>query len=800
MKVPISWLREYVEFDATAEELAEKLTFSGIEVEGIARIGEGCEGVVAGEVLSIEKHPDADRLRLCRVTDGGEEVSVVCGADNFEVGDKVAFAAVGAKLPGGMKIKKVKIRGQISEGMMCAEDELGLSDEHTGIMILPRDTVTGTALNDVIGPPETVLEVEITWNRADCLSITGIAREVAALFGSELKMPGISFVETGIPVDELASVDVADPELCPRYTARVLSDIVLGPSPMWMQRRLLLCGVRPISNVVDITNYVLLECGHPLHAFDYDLLADHRIVVRRAETGEKITTLDGIERSITTEMLVIADGERPIALGGIMGGAGSEIRDNTVRVLLESACFHAPNIRHTSSQLELLTESSHRFERGVDIATVEWASRRAAALMAEYAAATVSPGVIDTCPQPGPGPRVECVFDHVRSVIGVDVEDDVIVAILESLAIPIVEKGADSCVVEAPTFRPDLEIEADLIEEVARIHGLDKVEAVEPVAMIVPGADDVPTRSVQSCRNNLIALGLSETMNYSFLSERLLDTFRTDDRDTRVVLPNPVSADYAVLRTSLVPQMVESLGRNLARQVATVAFFEIGRTFFKNADGVIGERENVCIGLLGKVGRGGLDFRRPVEPEEMFLWLKGIIENLCTAMRVTDLRFSRSDHPCLEEGWSAEVSVGGDSGVFGLVTEGIRHGWRMTEPVGVAEIPVAALIGDVFATPELKPVPQYPAVVRDMALIVDENIRHEDVLEIVRKAAQNELTEVDLFDIFRGRSVGQGKKSLAYSLVYRSSERTLTDEDANAYHVVIKDALKNALNVEIREG
>ncbi|MBN2302761.1 MAG: phenylalanine--tRNA ligase subunit beta, partial [Lentisphaerae bacterium] len=500
-------------------------------------------------------------------------------------------------------------------------------------------------------------------------------------------------------------------------------------------------------------------------------------------------------------MLVISDGNKPVAVAGVMGGEGSEIRSETCRVLLESAGFDPANIHATSCALDLATESSHRFERGVDIWTVEWASRRAASLMADLASARVAPGVIDTCPEILiTRPRIVCVFDHVRSSIGINITDKEITNILESLQIHVVERSATSCVVEAPTFRRDLEIEADLIEEVARMYGLDKVQAAEPVARIVPHVVDEKVRSVESCRAALIGLGLCETMNYSFVSHRLLDLFGTDDMGNRVTLPNPVSADHSVMRNSLIPQMLESLGRNQARQIPTAAFFEIGKVFRRKTDDRIEEDRNICIGLMGKVGRTGLNMRKPVEPEEMFLWLKGILEQLFAAVHIEGVKFKAIDYSCFEPGWSVSISLGKANGMLGLLNRALSSEWRMGEPIGIAEIPIEPLLGKVFTPIVLTPIPLYPSISRDMALIVDENVTHEQIVEIVHGAGQKHLTDIVLFDIFRAKGVGEGKKSLAYSLVYRSLEKTLTDEDANRYHEAIKDSLRNELKVEIREN
>ena len=800
MKVPIGWLRDYVAVDAAPGEIAERLTFSGVEVEGIETVGSDWQGVVAGEILGVSPHPRADRLRLCRVADGRGELQVVCGADNFEVGDKVALACMGCTLPGGMKIRESKLRGEISRGMLCAEDELGLSDDHSGILLLPRETPAGTPLAEVLGPPETVLDLEITWNRPDCLSIAGIAREVAALFGAELRLPDTAVKESSVPVEDLAQVVIQAPDDCPRYTARVLQDVRIGPSPLWMQRRLSLCGVRPISNIVDVTNYVMLECGQPLHAFDYRLLSDRRIIVRRARPGESMATLDGTSRGLSEDMLVIADADQAVAVAGVMGGAGSEIRADTQTVLLESAVFSPPGIRRTSSRLGLSTESSHRFERGVDIGGAERWSRRAAGLMADLSGGSLARGVVDVYPGETLAREVSCRFGRLQSLVGVEVRPERAVSILASLELPVVRSDAESCTVSVPTFRPDIRIEADLIEEVARMVGLDQVPATVPQAHAAPEPDDRSARAMRACRATLIGLGLTEAMSYSFLSAPLLDMFGLDTPDQRVALPNPVSTDYAVMRSSLVPQLGESLARNLARQVHDVGLFEMGRVFLRNEKKAFVEQERVAIGLMGKMGRVALDRRRPVEAEEMFLWMKGILEALAAARR-RPISFEPAESACLEPGWAVAVSADGvPCGMMGLLCSRIRTDWRMAEPVAVAEVGLAALCRNALDVPAARPVPAYPAVDRDLAVIVDESVTHARILQVIRAAAPKELTDVELFDIFRAEGIGLGRKSLAYSLVYRSLERTLTDEDANGFHDRIRNSLKQELNAEIRES
>jgi len=801
VKVPVSWLKEYVAFDASPEELAERLTFSGTEVEAIDVVGASYEGVVVGEVKEKRPHPGADDLFVCVVSDGERDHGVVCGAPNFKVGDKAPFAPVGAVLPGGVKVKAAVIRGEKSAGMLCAEDELGISDHHSGLVLLPEGTRTGTPLAEVMGPEETVLTLEVTWNRPDCLSIIGIAREVAALFDSRLRKPSVEFDERGDPVESLGSVVVEDAVGCPRYTARVTSGVKIGPSPMWMQRRLSLSGVRPIANVVDITNYVMIECGQPLHAFDHRLLAEHRIIVRRAEDGETMTTLDEVERDLNPEVLVIADPRGAVAVAGVMGGAGSEIAEDTSVVLLESACFDAASIARTSWELGLATESSHRFERGVDVAGVDWASRRATSLMLSLAGGAAAKGVVDVCGRAAAERKIRCRYSRCRGLLGVDIGGEEIVSILGRLELGAVQEDDDGCTVSAPSFRPDLAIEADLIEEVARLHGLEGVPASVPRCRVVPDADDVRTKALLACRGNLIGLGLSEIMNYSFVSEGLLEGFDAEVRSRRVALPNPVSSEYGILRTRLAPQMVESLGRNLARQVLEARFFEIGKVFLQGEGGEVCEEEHLCIGLMGRALRSGLEGKRLPTPGEMFLWLKGVVEQLCLIQHLDGVQVRVAGHQAFEPGWVVDVLCDDrPCGVLGLVDSGIRGKWRMSEPIGVAEMVVDPLLRGFSGRRELGPSSVYPGVTRDVALIVDEAVSHEEIVGAIRSTAPQELTRIELFDIFRDEGIGAGKKSLAYSLTYRSLERSLTDEEANAYHESIKDSLKSGLEVEIREG
>lgn len=801
MRVPISWLKEYVDFEDTPQGLAERLTMSGTEVEAIVSVGGAFEGVVVGEIVRVERHPNADKLTLCTVRTGAGEQTVVCGAPNARVGLKAPFAPAGVTLPNGVKLEARKVRGVLSAGMLCAEDELGLSDDHTGLMELDPQWAPGTPLSEVLGPPDTVLELEITPNRPDCLSVIGLAREVAALYGVRWRKPEVHLRESDEPVETLTRVEVLDSEGCPRYTARVLKNVRIGPSPMWMRLRLERSGIRSINNVVDITNYVMLECGQPLHAFDYDLLEEHRIVVRRFREGEKLATLDGIERPMDTKMLVIADAKRPVAVAGVMGGAGSEIRPETTRVLLESACFKPQDNRATAKRLGLSTESSYRFERGVDIESVEWASRRAAALMAELAGAQIARGVIDVYPQPYRRKRVACRYERLRNLLGMDATPMDVQRVFHNLGFSVVASDEASCTVEVPGFRVDVEMEADLIEEYARVTGLDRIPAPAPRAQRVPGATDRPARALLRCREFLAGLGLSEILNYSYIADRLLDMFAMAPKERRVVLSNPINVEQATLRPSLIPQMVETLGRNAARQIRTARFYEIGRVFFKDDSGQAQEEERLAVGLMGAAGRAGLDWRKPVSTEEMFLWTKGVWQMLARALRLFEPSERCAVLPWAEEGAAVELLVENEPvGVLGLVRGALRAEWRIAEPLGVFEIRMAPVLRRLFAISAYRPVPVYPCIVRDAAIVVEDGVSHAQILQVVREAAPPELESVDLFDVFRHESLGPGRKSMAYAFTYRSSKRTLTDEEANHYHDMLKAALKQKLGVEVREG
>ena len=597
MKLPVSWLAEYIDIsDLSVQELADRITFAGIEIEGIEEVGVDFTGICAALVKTCEPHPNSDHLHVCTVFDGKEDLQIVCGAPNCRAGLVTPLAHIGAKVPeGGETLKKGKLRGVESFGMLCSARELKLSDDHSGILELDPATKPGTPLAELYADrkPETVFDVEITWNRGDCLSIIGIAREFAAILGRPVKMPPVDFPElSDAAAKDLCSVRIDNPAACPAYTARVLPHVERLPSPEFMRKRLELCGMRSIDVVVDVSNYVMLECGQPLHTFDYrQVRGGHSIVVRNARDGEKIRTLDGQDRALDPSMLLISDPEGPLAVAGVMGGEGSEIEPDTTSVLLEAASFAAPGIKSTATKLDLHTESSHRYERGVDPFLVDWASRRACHLLVKYAAATVASGtVLDD--RRDHAPRVVRLrFRRATDVIGMDLPADRQVAILESLGFKVESRDEAGASFVVPTWRLDCTDECDLIEEIARMNGLGALPDVVPAAQVVPGADDSAVRAASLCRRTLAGLGFQEIVNYSFTAPAVLDPFFSSQAEHRIRIPNPVSADHSVLRDSLVPQVFATLAYNQSRGVDTAAVFEAGRVFTRTIDGAPTEDE-----------------------------------------------------------------------------------------------------------------------------------------------------------------------------------------------------------------
>ena len=780
MKLPLSWLNEFVKIDdLDPKELAEKLTRAGLQVESIETVGGAplSDLIVVAEVLECVPHPDSDHLHVCKVTDGAAEYQVVCGAPNMRQGIKTAFAKIGALIPeGGFKIKKGKLRGVESFGMCCSEKELQIGAGESGIIEFPAETPNGAPVRDVAAQekPETVFEIEVTWNRPDALSVVGIAREYAAILGRELKLPAVDFVESDVDVNGEVKVAVEDPVKCPRYTARVVASVEDGPSPEIIAKRLELCGVRSLGLVVDVTNYVMLELGQPMHAFDHTKLKDRTIVVRTARPGETMKTLDGIERRLDESMLVICDAERPNAVAGVMGGEESEIAAGTKTVLLESALFEPASTKYTATKLGLNTESSYRYIRGVDKDLADFASRRAAHLLQKYGRAVMAKGVVDVDNRSRPlNPDVTLDFDRARRLIGIPVDDATMKRLLVSLGLEL--KGEN--VFGIPSWRWDLTLEADLVEEIARLYGLDNIPDTMPSAPSVSALSDAPFQARTRLRELCLALGFSEAMHYSFLSEAEIRPFRFADV---LASPDPVSAEYSVMRPSLLPQLMQSLGRNASHQQETAMLFETGKVFKSGP----AEEERLALGFVGPVGREALRRRGALSEEEAVLWMKGIVTELVAKLHAGHLEFAPVDHPAFTKGAALTVRLNGrDIGVMGAVSQKLRHPYRLTTQLVLCEMELKPLLKKTDVLGKVSAVPQFPAVKRDVSLVARKGVTNEEIVRLIKQNGGKELVKVELFDVF--------KDSRAYALEFRSAERTLTDEEVGRTFQRIVEALKS---------
>jgi phenylalanyl-tRNA synthetase beta chain len=826
MKVTLNWLKQYTDFAWSPAELAERLTMLGLEVEGVHRIGGEFEGVVVAQVLSREKHPNADKLSVCRVQDGQGERQIVCGAQNFQAGDKVPLVLPGHTLPGGpgaepLTIKVGKIRGVESHGMMCSGRELGLSEDADGLWILDAGAPVGRPFAEYLNRSvsDVLFDLEVTPNRPDLNSVLGIARELSALTGNPLRLPAVgdsapNQVAASGSLEDWAGVRIEDPELCPRYTARIIRGVTIGPSPDWLRRMIENVGLRSINNVVDVTNYVMLETGQPLHAFDLSLLGiaagqtQPTIVVRRARSGERFTTLDGQDRLLDDTMLLIADETRAVALAGIMGGQNSEIRESTREVLLESACFKPSNIRFTSKRLGLKTDASYRFERGADIGCTAWASQRAADLIAQTAQGTVLPGVIDAFPGQSAPRRITLRHAKVKALLGVDIPSDEQQRYLQRLALEL-ELESEAAAADAgsvedrstfriPTFRVDLKRETDLIEEIARLYGVDKIPSTPPRGAIGSHANDAIHDQLAEMRRILTGLGLSEAQGQTLIAQRAATLGQTLlGTDAVVSLSNPLSSDMNVLRPSLLPGLLDSLRHNVNHKSLDLALFEIGRVF-NHAEAAPREERRVGLALTGL---RYAPFWTGAEREARcdLHDLKGVIEGFLDQFGLRGAQYvrqTRADPLFLE---CACVVLGKQTlGMLGQMQPLLARQYDLRDPVMLAEFSADLLLARRSPARGFKSLPAFPAIRRDLALMVPESTTHEAVVNTVRQLKPPHLESVELFDVFRGKTVVAGQKSMAYAFLYRHAERTLTDDEVNQAQEKLTAELTRRLSATIR--
>ncbi len=778
MKVSLNWLRRYVEINVSLDELCKKMIQAGFEVDGIDDLSQTIKNVVVGRIVKLEKHPDADKLQICQLDVGGETpIQIVTGADNVFEGALVPVALHDSYLPNGMHIKKGKLRGVASNGMLCSGEELCLKEgdfkgaEVHGILILQEDHPAGTDMRSILGLDDIVIDFSVTANRPDCQSILGIAREVAVVLDTELKRPKPVYKTKGGNINDHISVAVEDYDLCPRYMGRVVTNVRIAESPEWMKKCLKAAGMRPINNIVDITNFVMLETGQPMHAFDLRDVRGGKIIVRRARDGEIMTTLDEKEHRLSSDMLVIADAEQPSCLAGIMGGLDSEIKNDTTSIFFESAKFRRDSVRHTARTLGLRTESSARFEKGVDILNPEYALERALGLIYDLDAGDIMDGVIDRN-QGLPRERVlHVAVPSVNALLGVDISAEKMVEILNRLSIQTALSG-DILTCRIPSFRDDIEGRADIAEEVMRIYGYDHIAGTPMQGSIIRGKRSHDRLCADRIKARLVAQGLSEIMTYSFISSKALDMLEISAEDERrrvVTLHNPLGEEYSVMRTQLISSMLTVLSTNYKRKTSSARFFELSKVFIPESlplDKQPKERSALSIGLYGE--------------EEDFFSLKGLVEDVLSAFEIHPT-YERASEPYLHPGRQAAAIMEREAvTIFGEVHPDITVRFGIEARVYVAEIRVDLLEKLKKSIILYKPLPRFPAVERDLALTCDRELAVAEIEETIRAWGGKNLESVELFDVYEGAQISKGQKSVAYRLVFRSAESTLKDEDVEA--------------------
>ena len=795
MKLPMSWLSDYMDMTGiTPKEYSDRMTMSGSKVEGVENLGAEIDKVVAGKVLTCEDHPDSDHLHVCTVDAGtGETLQIVCGAPNVKAGIIVPVALHGSTLPGGVKIKKGKLRGVVSNGMLCAHDELGISEgllgyePEYGILILPDDTPIGTDIKDIFGLNDNVVEFEITSNRPDCFSVIGLARESALTFDRKFAIPEVKFSENSEKIQDSISVEVLDKDKCQRYCARMVKNVKIGPSPKWMRERLNACGVRSINNIVDITNYVLLEYGQPMHAFDLRDIQDNKIIVRRAEDGEVIKTLDEQDRTLTSDDLVIADGNRAVAIAGVMGGFNSEVKDDTATVIFESATFDGASVRLTAQRAGLRTESSSRYEKGLDYNNTVPAVERACQLVEELGCGEVCGGMIDVMGNVTKKEPLPFRPEKINKFLGTDIPVEDMIKYFNGLEIAV---DTDKMTVTPPTFRPDLEGEADIAEEVARFYGYDKIPTTLLSGEATLGGKNTDQKLNDKINQILCAEGMNEIYTMTFVSPSYFEKINlpADSPFRNVVkITNPLGEDTSVMRTSTIPSMMEILSRNYNYRNSDARLFELGKIFLpKEGEKLPDEPVIITLGMYGA--------------DEDFFTLKGTVETLLDELHVKNVEFAAvTDEPTYHPGRTAKVTANGILlGIIGEIHPSVSRKYDIDVPCYMAELSFDAVKTAINDDIKYKPLPKFPAVTRDIAMLVDKDIAVAQIEEIIRNTSGKLLEEVKLFDVYEGEQIPENKKSVAYSAVFRAPDRSLTGEEVQEVFDKILKNLEKKLNAQLR--
>lgn len=810
MQVSIKWLKDYIDFTETPEQLADKLTMAGIPVENVVDPGEGLEKVVTGRIEKLEPHQNSDHLQICTMNVGlAENIIIVTGAQNVAEGQVVPVAMVGAHLPNGMKISKGKLRGVASNGMLCSAQELKLDleklpeEQKTGIFILPSDTPVGIPAKDVLGLNDVVLEFELTANRADCFSVFGLVREIAAITGNKPHFPEIKVNEDdNTKLNDIFSVEIADPDLCSRFSTRMLKNVKIGPSPEWMQQRLEGAGIRSINNVVDVTNFVMIELGHPMHAYDYDKITGKKLIARRAIEGEELHTLDDTSRKAKGEMLVIADSEKAAGLAGIMGGFETEITDTTTTVILESADFYGPCIRRTARACGLSSEASGRFERGVDSETTIKALDRAAQLLQEMGACTVCEGIVDVYPNPKQANYVTFTPEQINNHLGTNIAKDVMLNIITSVGFDVTKDENDEITVKVPSWRNDVTCMADISEEIARLHGFDKIKSTLPNGVSMQGTQSAKQTFIDKVKASLSSQGLYETISFALTNEETFNKLNIpQDSPLRKAVPimNPLSDEYPLVRTTLLSSIFDNLARNLARKNDDVALFEVGSVFFPKALPVT-ELPDEVVKIAGAItGRRNAQGWNQTNDMVDFYDAKGIIEELLANLRVTRYTVEAGTHYAMHPGKTALFKKGRDViATVGEVHPAVLSAYGITKPVYIFELDATTVMKYMAKDLKYKALPKYPATSRDLAMLVDVDVNAADIEKAMTKAAGQNLTQITLFDVYTGKQVEEGKKSLAFSLTFQSNDKTLTDAEIDPAIEKIVAKLQKDFNANLR--
>jgi phenylalanyl-tRNA synthetase beta chain len=784
MLVSLKWLKDYVDINVTAEELSEKLTMAGLEVDEIKTIRPSFSGVVAAKIISVKPHPAADKLSLCDVTDGFQTYRVVCGAKNIKAGDIVPLAKVGATISGGYTIKSSVLRGEKSDGMLCSEAELGTGDNSSGIWQLPENLILGVLLESALDLSDTVLDVSITPNRADCLSMIGIAGEVAAITGEKIKIPVGRIKESTEEISSQTSVTIIDSDLCPRYTARLIKNINIGSSPTWMKTRLESAGLRSINNVVDVTNFVMLEMGQPLHAFDFRFLEQGKIIVRKSRDDEEFTSLDGKTRKLPADTLLICDGVKPVAIGGIMGGLNSQVKDDTQVVLLESAYFNPVSIRRSARKLAMPTDASFRFERGIDPEGVIRALNRAAQLIADLSGGNICKNCIDEYPQKVPAVKdIPLRLSRISQLTGTAIDAKEVIEILQSIGMTVGKAGKDNYLVTPPTFRVDIKREIDLIEEVIRIYGYDRVPVILPNVAVVEMASNPRMDLEEKIRLILIGTGYAEVVNYSFVTPESVDYLCLPENDERrhlVRIKNPLVEDQSVMRTTMVFGLLDAMKKNNNNGSLDLKMFEMGRVFI-NREEELPEEKNMLACLLTGVMSDNL-WGNKVNAD--FYDLKGCLENIFYDLKLTNCNYRSSiSEPFLHPGKSCGIYIGELlAGYMGQMHPDILERMDLRNCAYVFEINLDILANQVNNGIHYKEISKFPAVTRDVAFLIPSEMETNYMIDIVLRQNEELLENMVIFDIYAGKGISEGMKSLGLRFSYRAPDRTLTDVEVNSIH------------------